>query len=322
MLELALQPVWEGLAEHRWSEPQLVAMDEELAKFDFLADYPKVQKSVIFFSAEEVNYLRRHRDYATQFPQMGISYRGDAKFQFAIYRYMPGGWFYQSALKNGRTVMQYLPAVNRDTMTISPAIVLRTDAAANKAVSFFDPLDGLNKMFNGDFLAMGNFIKEIAVGQSSVNLARTAIALERYRLAHGGISRFARRARAAVHRKGCRTMSSAAGRCIIAALQTRLRKAPARQAANSFSIPLAGMKRTMAAWLFSKKARCRRGGHQPGRLGLAVSGEVNREIARLDSRLRILFSKSDDCAAAPHFIAPVPLRHRRAALPRLTMGSF
>jgi hypothetical protein len=40
-------------------------------------------------------------------------------------------------------------------------------------------------MFNADFLFMGNFLKEIAYGQSSVDLARTAITLERYRLAHG-----------------------------------------------------------------------------------------------------------------------------------------
>jgi hypothetical protein len=98
---------------------------------------------------------------------------------------MPGGWFYQSALKNGRAFIQYLPAVNHKTKTISPALIRQADAAANNAVSFFDPLDSLNKMFNADFLFMGNFLKEIAAGQSSVDLARGAIALERYRLAHG-----------------------------------------------------------------------------------------------------------------------------------------
>ena len=41
-------------------------------------------------------------------------------------------------------------------------------------------------MFNADFLSMGKFIKEIAISQSSVDMARTAVALERYRLAHGG----------------------------------------------------------------------------------------------------------------------------------------
>ncbi|MDD5138703.1 MAG: hypothetical protein PHY43_00405 [Verrucomicrobiales bacterium] len=185
ILEITLQPVWEGLAEHKWSDAQLTALDAELAKLDFMADCQKVQKSEIFFSAEEANYLRRHRGYDNQFAQMGVNNPGDAKFKFAIYRYMPGGWFYQSALKNGRRLMEYLPAVNHDTKTISPALIRRADAAANNAVSFFDPLDSLKKMFNAEFLFMGNFLKKIAAGQSSVDLARVAIALERYRLAHG-----------------------------------------------------------------------------------------------------------------------------------------
>jgi hypothetical protein len=116
---------------------------------------------------------------------MDLKYAGDTKFQFAIYRFMPGGWFYQSALKNGRMLTQYLPAVNHDTMTISPALIRRADAAATNAVSFFDPLDSLKKTFNSEFIFLGNFLKRIAYGQTSVDLARVAIALERYRLAHG-----------------------------------------------------------------------------------------------------------------------------------------
>jgi hypothetical protein len=185
MVNIALQPIWEGLSEHRWSESQLVALDGDLVKLDFLADCQKIQKAEIFFSAEEANYLMCHRDYATQFAQMGFSYTTDARFNFSTYHYMPGGWFYQSALKNGRRVMEYSPAVNHDAKTISPAMIRRADAAANSAVSFFDPLDALKKMFGAEFLFMGNFLKEIAYGQASVDLARTAIALERCRLAHG-----------------------------------------------------------------------------------------------------------------------------------------
>jgi hypothetical protein len=185
MVETALQPVWEGLDEHRWSESQLISLDEELAKLDFLGDCQKAQKSEIFFSAVEANYLKRHRDYANQLPQAGINYRGEVRFKFGIFRYMPGGWFYQSALKNGRTHMQYLPAINHDNMTISPTLVERADSAAKNAVSFFDPLDSLRKTFNSEFSFMGNYLKKIAYGQASVDLARTAIALERYRLARG-----------------------------------------------------------------------------------------------------------------------------------------
>jgi hypothetical protein len=185
MVEIMLQPVWEGLAEHRWSESQLMALDGELAKLDFLADCQIVQKADIFFSGVEANYLRRHRDYAAQFGQMGVNYPGDARCKFTIYRFMPCGWFYQSALNNGRMQMKYLPAVNHDTKTISPAVIRQAEAAANRADNFFDPLEAMRKMFNEEFLFMGNFLKKIAYGQASVDLARTAIALERFHLAHG-----------------------------------------------------------------------------------------------------------------------------------------
>jgi len=185
ILQITLQPIYEGLASHQCSKEQLVALAAELAKPDFLADCQNVQKSEIFYSAQEANYLRRHREYDTQFAQANFSYPIDARFMFTIYRYMPGGWFYQSALKHGRTQMEYLPAVNHDAKIISPTLIRQADAAANSAVSFFDPLDTLRKMFGAEFLFMGNFLKNIAYAQASVDLARTAIALERYRLAHG-----------------------------------------------------------------------------------------------------------------------------------------
>ena len=39
MLQITLQPIYEGLAEHQWSDAQLAELDAELAKLDFLADY-------------------------------------------------------------------------------------------------------------------------------------------------------------------------------------------------------------------------------------------------------------------------------------------
>src|SRR5262249_15550865 len=36
--DIALQPVYEGLAQHKWSDAQLAELDAELAKLDFLAD--------------------------------------------------------------------------------------------------------------------------------------------------------------------------------------------------------------------------------------------------------------------------------------------
>ena len=90
-----------------------------------------------------------------------------------------------------------------------------------------------------------------------------------------GISRIARRARAAVHRQSsarCHrrpALQSATSRCIPATT------------GNSFSTPSAGMKRTTAAW-WSRKVAQR--GHQPRRLGLAVSGQVGWKTSNIEHR--------------------------------------
>ena len=38
-LQIALQPVWEGLADRQWTEAELSVIEGELGKLDFLADY-------------------------------------------------------------------------------------------------------------------------------------------------------------------------------------------------------------------------------------------------------------------------------------------
>ncbi len=39
MLQIAVQPIWEGLARHRWSDAELTELERQLATFDFVADY-------------------------------------------------------------------------------------------------------------------------------------------------------------------------------------------------------------------------------------------------------------------------------------------
>ena len=36
VVSIALQPIWEGLAQHRWTDIQLAALQDALAKMDFL----------------------------------------------------------------------------------------------------------------------------------------------------------------------------------------------------------------------------------------------------------------------------------------------
>ena len=37
-VQLAVQPIWEGLAEHRWSEAQLQELETRLQQYNFIGD--------------------------------------------------------------------------------------------------------------------------------------------------------------------------------------------------------------------------------------------------------------------------------------------
>lgn len=76
----------------------------------------------------------------------------------------------------------YLPVADVAKDTFSPDLVHRGDAAVAAEVKSPSPYNALERMV---LPALGNAAKHFGYGQASVDLARTAIALERYRLARG-----------------------------------------------------------------------------------------------------------------------------------------
>ncbi|MGB7749225.1 MAG: hypothetical protein WBN75_18285 [Verrucomicrobiia bacterium] len=183
ILQLALQPVWEGLAEHRWSDEQLVALNQELARLDFLADYKLAMRSeLVLFQGGMFDYLRRHPE---QFPNMS----GDGNFVKTpllariIWRLIPNGWFYQNQLRCARPMVQlYLPAADTNLGILSPTTTRQADAAVEADAKHHNPFNMAERLF---LPALGPCSRKFAYAQESVDLARVACALERYRLVHG-----------------------------------------------------------------------------------------------------------------------------------------
>jgi hypothetical protein len=181
MLQITLQPIYEGLASHQWSEEQLVALDAELAKLNFLADCRLSMRGELGFQGGMTEYLRRHPE---QFPNIS----GNGDFIYAplpariIWHSIPSGWFYQNRLNCARMMVEfYIPLADVNQETISPSAVRHADQVLPD--TRITPYNILERMV---LPAFGNAVKKFAYAQSSANMARVAIALERYRLAHGG----------------------------------------------------------------------------------------------------------------------------------------
>jgi len=187
ILQITLQPIYEGLAEHQWSDEQLVALDAELSKFNFLPDYKLSMEGEMGCDDGEIDRLRRHPE---QLKNLGGYYDEEHRNWPSpsmpgglIGRLIPAGWFYQNQFRCVRMMVEfYIPLADLNQGTIFPPAVRRAGELWHAETKKITPYNILEKIL---FSGLGNAVKRFAYGQASVDLARTAIALERYRLAHG-----------------------------------------------------------------------------------------------------------------------------------------
>ena len=177
IVAIGLQPIWEGLAEHKWSDEQLVALEAELAKVDFLADYGSIMRGERAFAIASFENQRRTR----------ISSEGDADGPDGLITnkltFMPSAYFDQNKLAFAQLHQQWiLSLVDTNLRVISPAALKRANDAVQAEKKHYSPYKVEALMVAP---AINNSVKKIAAIQASVDLARVACALERYRLAHG-----------------------------------------------------------------------------------------------------------------------------------------
>jgi hypothetical protein len=174
IVAIGLQPIWEGLVEHKWSDEQLVALDAELSKIDFLADYGSIMRGERAFAIASFESQRHSREI--------ISYRDDRIVTNKL-TFMPSAWFYQNELAIARMQQQWiLPLVDTNSRTVSPEKLRQANDANRAETKHYSPYKVQALML---FPAISASVKKVAAIQVSINLARVACALERYRLAHG-----------------------------------------------------------------------------------------------------------------------------------------
>jgi hypothetical protein len=186
MTDISLQPVYEGLAAHQWTEAQLLMLNAELAKLDFLTDNNFCLRSERAFALSTVDYVQKKNTFQryqelfdTRWDDDG-NYKNEKKtLQAAGVGLMPSGWFDRNKLLIAQLHQQWLLRV------VEPEKQLVRPRIANE-----NPLAGVapNPMniFATEMIpSLNNVFKKFTREQISVDLARTAIALERYRLAHG-----------------------------------------------------------------------------------------------------------------------------------------
>ena len=129
LLNIALQPIWEGLAEHKWSDVQLAELDRELAKSDFLADYKFAMRSECAMDIKIIEYLQHAhmRPICKIRDIFSLTKASDNIFKISDglgFYFGPSGWIEQNKLRIGCLFVQYyLPTADVDLEIVTPKTV-------------------------------------------------------------------------------------------------------------------------------------------------------------------------------------------------------
>ncbi len=117
IMNIEMQPIWEGLAGHKWSDQQLAELETELSKMDFLADYELSMRCERALAIDSLESQRRTHEIILQDGRtMNI-------------KLMPSAYFYQNELAFAQMSERWtLPLVDTNSRVISPENYQRIEA--------------------------------------------------------------------------------------------------------------------------------------------------------------------------------------------------
>ena len=176
----ALWPMWQGLADARWTEAQVRQLQEQLARIDLLAGYQHSLNGDRIMVAGYIDALERERSWSwlanreeNFFTVIGVK----------LLWFIPRGWFEQNKVAYVRLNDGYaVPAIDavgrRFHRDKALAYADRNESDVGKKWNLF-ALSGTDRtIFNGAAL-------KFAIGQTQIDLATIACGLERFKLNQG-----------------------------------------------------------------------------------------------------------------------------------------
>jgi ABC-type transport system involved in multi-copper enzyme maturation permease subunit len=171
LLMRSLQPMWEGLSQHAWTEPQLAAFQHELDGFNLLADHTNALRQVVLAHIEVWRAVPGSANAEMALPAPDGGYQSERAS-----RLQPRAWWYESCIQ--------LHNAGRNAIE-------QVDVAAGRVrptVNWSDldglPLDPTSRELLQQSSWWGANPGSVAFAQTSVNQAIIACALERFHLAN------------------------------------------------------------------------------------------------------------------------------------------
>lgn len=172
-LHIVLQPIWEGLATHRWSEAQLADLQQTLAQFDLLSEFVQVLRGERAGCNDMLNQLRGqklHPDSLSVQQGMGLPM-------------LPAGWVYQNQVLINRIYQeQFISKVDTANRRLEASDLATAESLDKELTNGFAPHKILARML---VPAIAKTSIKYSFAEVSTTEAMLACALERFRLANG-----------------------------------------------------------------------------------------------------------------------------------------
>lgn len=188
MVQIALQPVWEGLNDRCWTEADLASLEGELVRLDFLADYHFAMRGERALSLWTIDYARKvgwQKIFSEGVPgaESGEPAPWEKSLGAAVFQLVPSGWFDQNKYAIGQLYRScLLVAVDPKSRLVRPEIVSQFRSLMERRLSRRNPYNIFASLL---LPGMSGVARKNAQIQSYIDQARVACALERYRLANG-----------------------------------------------------------------------------------------------------------------------------------------
>ena len=172
MLVRSFQPLWEGLAEHRWNEHQLAAFQGELVKCDLKGDFTNAVRRIVL---AHIDVWRPYSDAKVQPRSVPIAGNSYLQIEGALLR--PRGWWFDDCIQLDQVGKQTVARID-----LKNEIIHRPND--------WSEMQGLQlghetEQFIGQYQWWWATPALLAFTETALNQAMIACALERYCIATG-----------------------------------------------------------------------------------------------------------------------------------------
>jgi len=192
-VQIGLQPIWEGLAEHTWSDEQLQELQTRLQNYEFLGDLKRPCDAERAAGVLTCDLLYQQKYRLSSLSDEFGAVPGKRTIEDFVAWIAPRGWYYQEQANYCRIYQnQWNGTYDTAKRRVYPRETEARDCELQKEVAGpFNLGREVGGFVRHNYLAsllvpaLGRLPYKAATGQTSADQAVLACALERYRIANG-----------------------------------------------------------------------------------------------------------------------------------------